>query len=350
MSKHFITLCTTAILILVISVTAIGQDRHFSQFYAAPLSLNPAMTGQFEGKYRGILNYRRQWNSFLERPFNTMGLSADGNFRISKSGKYPDKLGLGVTFYSDNLGSQSYSTDQIGLSGAFHKSLDFKGTHYISAGYQLNLVQKSINFNGLTFNDQFDGINGYNLSTEESLPVNTVGYADMSAGIFWSLVPTAKVAVYAGLGLHHFNVPDASYYENPEVEPDRIFMKTTIQGGLRYKISNFYDIEPRFVVFLQGPHIEANVGANLRIALDDYSTRNLYVGAWLRPVSDVDGSFTLDALVGMLAFRQENVQVGLSYDVNTSSLTNSTQGRGGFEFSASFIGFYEDDNIICPQF
>jgi len=333
-----------------ITLIANAQDNHFSQFYAAPMTVNPALTGLFDGKYRGIVNYRTQWNSILNTPFVTKGASGDANFAPFKRSKYPDKIGVGVQFFSDKVGAEAFSTVQVGLSGAFHKALDYKGTQVLSAGYQLNIVQRTVNYNQLTFNDEFDGLTGYSLGTQENLPRNNVSYADMSAGVFYSAQANDKVQVYIGAGIHHFNSPDASFYESPDIQPDNIFTKYTLQGGARYRFSPQFDIEPRFIVFVQGPHIEANIGANARIALDDYATQNLYVGGWIRPVSDVDGEFSLDAFVLMGAYRYNNVQLGMSYDVNMSNLASSTNGRGGFELSLSVLGFYENDNVLCPQF
>lgn len=333
-----------------ITFLANAQDNHFSQFYAAPMTVNPALTGLFEGRYRLNVNYRSQWNSILNTPFTTRGASGDANFSPFKRSKYPDKFGIGVQFFSDKVGAQAFSTDQVGFSGAFHKSLNYSGTQVISAGYQIGIVQRSVNYNQLSFNDEFDGLQGYNLGTQENLPRNNITYGDMSAGVFYSAMASDRLQLYVGAGIHHFNVPDASFYENPDIQADRIYIKYTIQGGARLRISPQFDIEPRFIVFLQGPHIEANIGANVRLALDDYATQNLYLGGWLRPVSDVDGELSFDAFVLMGAYRYENVQVGMSYDVNMSNLASATNGRGGFELSFMFIGFYENDNVLCPQF
>ena len=53
------------LLILFLSVavanTATAQDPNFSQFFASPLTLNPALTGKFDGVYRIAGNYRNQW-------------------------------------------------------------------------------------------------------------------------------------------------------------------------------------------------------------------------------------------------------------------------------------------------
>ena len=114
------------------------------------VNVNPALTGLFDGRYRGIVNYRTQWNSILNTAFVTKGASGDANFSTSKRSKYPDKFAVGVQFFSDKVGTEAFSTDQIGLSGAFHKALNYSGTQVLSAGYQINIVQRSLNYNQLT--------------------------------------------------------------------------------------------------------------------------------------------------------------------------------------------------------
>ena len=53
----FLTVCVS----LASVVTA--QDPNFSQFFASPLTLNPALTGKFDGDFRFAANYRNQWPS-----------------------------------------------------------------------------------------------------------------------------------------------------------------------------------------------------------------------------------------------------------------------------------------------
>ncbi|HMZ89019.1 MAG TPA: type IX secretion system membrane protein PorP/SprF, partial [Chitinophagales bacterium] len=47
-----------------------AQDIHFSQFFAAPILVNPANTGNFIGSARIGLNYRDQWGS-VTIPYRT---------------------------------------------------------------------------------------------------------------------------------------------------------------------------------------------------------------------------------------------------------------------------------------
>jgi len=44
----------------IVSVS-LAQDPNFSQFFASPLTLNPALTGKFDGNFRLAGNYRNQW-------------------------------------------------------------------------------------------------------------------------------------------------------------------------------------------------------------------------------------------------------------------------------------------------
>jgi Type IX secretion system membrane protein PorP/SprF len=59
-----ITLAMRKIIILTgtlfISFFLQAQDPHFSQFFASPLTLNPAFTGKFDGQVRLAANHRDQ--------------------------------------------------------------------------------------------------------------------------------------------------------------------------------------------------------------------------------------------------------------------------------------------------
>src|SRR5678810_596663 len=54
-------LLLTVIIYGTLASKALAQDPNFSQFFASPLTLNPAMTGKFDGVYRVAGNYRNQW-------------------------------------------------------------------------------------------------------------------------------------------------------------------------------------------------------------------------------------------------------------------------------------------------
>ncbi|MBL7828902.1 MAG: type IX secretion system membrane protein PorP/SprF, partial [Saprospiraceae bacterium] len=107
----------------LISFEVVAQDKHFTQFYAAPLSLNPALTGAMEGSYRVGAIYRDQWRSVLEEPIKTFSFYADLRFDRKKKNNSDDAIGLGIMFFNDKVGIVDFSTTQIAVSLAYHKAL-----------------------------------------------------------------------------------------------------------------------------------------------------------------------------------------------------------------------------------
>src|SRR5688572_519658 len=72
------------ILYIICGLTmATAQDIHFSQFYTSPLTLNPSLTGSFDGLMRFGGNYRTQWGS-VSVPFQTVSIFTDLNMMRSK--------------------------------------------------------------------------------------------------------------------------------------------------------------------------------------------------------------------------------------------------------------------------
>ncbi len=341
-----------ALSLAFLSILAYSQDRNFTQFYSSPLNFNPALTGAVDGRHRIILNQRNQWQSILPQPFTTTGVSFDMNFKPYKIQTQPNKFGIGLMFFNDKVGPGEFTTNQIGLSGAYHKALDMDGKHYLSGGFQFGIQQKSLTYDNLSFNDQFNGSTGYVLATGENLPGNNISFGDLSAGLQWSLSPKDRTSVYAGLAFHHLTQPDVSFYqEDPLITTDsRLNTKIAGHFGLQLPINKKTSFQPRAMVYVQGSHIEINAGANLSLSISDYNDTNLILGTWFRPVSDVEGGFDLDAAVILVGFQRAGFQVGVSYDVNMSNLSNTTGGRGALEFSAMYIGSYENESIICPTF
>jgi hypothetical protein len=62
--KH--TLFQIVLLLLLYSLSAKGQDIHFSQFFETPLLRNPSLAGIFKGDIRAQMVYRSQWNNITD--------------------------------------------------------------------------------------------------------------------------------------------------------------------------------------------------------------------------------------------------------------------------------------------
>ncbi len=345
--------------ILVISSwQVVAQDQHFTQFYAAPLTLNPALTGTFEGKYRFAAIYRDQWRSVLENPYITFGGAVDLRFeRASRRKKSYDAIGAGVQFFNDRVPSVDFTTNQIMLSGAYHKALDKGKSQFLTVGVQFGIMQRNINYEKLSFNDQFNGTDGYTDPTREALPENNFSFGDISAGLHYSFAPKKRIGVFLGGAIHHITEPQTSFFvnrgedENAEFVGDsKLFRKYTLHAGFLIPIGEKVQITPRGLAYMQGPHLAANAGSNIRFLVNDVSGTALHIGGWARSVKNEDSQFSMDALVMMMGIEVNNFLIGFSYDANLNVLNNLNKRQGAFEVSIAFLGQYESDTVLCPKF
>ena len=115
-----IILSLTLIFAQVLIIRA--QDPNFSQFFASPLTLNPALTGKFDGSVRVAGNYRNQWPT-IENAFVTKTVSVDFGLmrnRLISS----DNMGVGILGMTDVAGDGILVTNYAGTSFSYHKGLD----------------------------------------------------------------------------------------------------------------------------------------------------------------------------------------------------------------------------------
>ena len=91
-------------------------DAHFTQFFAYPQWLNPALTGAMNGSYRVSGNYRKQWPS-LSSPLISQGISADMSL--------PRNFGLGFTLFNQKTddGGYHYTSGYLSLSSSAFNSI-----------------------------------------------------------------------------------------------------------------------------------------------------------------------------------------------------------------------------------
>ncbi|MBK6620626.1 MAG: PorP/SprF family type IX secretion system membrane protein [Saprospirales bacterium] len=330
-----------------------AQDPQFSQFYGSPLTLNPALTGAFDGSYRVGIIYRDQWRKVLESPYQTYSAAVDLRFGIDqRRGKARDYAAIGLLFFADKVGGLDFSTNQISLNGAFHKSLNPRNSQYISIGIQGAISQRNLGYEDLYFSDQFNGVNSYGDPTGEDLPANNFAFADFSAGLNYSYAPKQKVGLFLGLAMHHFLSPSVSFYD-PEIDEtpeNKLFSKYSAQFSLQLPLGERVQFIPRALAAIQGPHFVANGGASFRFQLSSSGGLALHLGSWLRPVWNEDNAFGLDAVVGMLGIEYSNVLFGVSYDAYLTDLTNARQGQGALEISIAYLGNYNNDSVLCPKF
>src|SRR4030095_593722 len=98
------------VLMLMLQGAVTAQDPQFSQFYAAPLYLNPALAGS-TGQARAGLNYRNQWPA-MEANFTTM--SAYFDYFIEDK-----NTGVGVLLTQDKAGLSGLRSTSLALQYSY---------------------------------------------------------------------------------------------------------------------------------------------------------------------------------------------------------------------------------------
>ncbi len=317
-----------------------AQDPHFSQFFSSPLTLNPALTGKFDGTLRVAGNYRNQWPAF-NNVFTTSTLSVDFSILKNKLAEN-DTWGVGILALTDKAAGGILTNNYIGLSTSYHKALDEDGFSQIGVGFQATYGQKRLDKTKLIFEDQltpfgFTGVTN-DIFTNDNLNIN---YTDINAGLIYTGSTNERNNFYVGASMYHINRPKESFKGGNW----NISARTTISAGGYTPISDILTLHSSGIYQLQAQTTETTVGlavsANLN-QVDGPNPSNIYAGAWVR---------VKDALIPYMALEFSGMRIGVSYDINTSSLKSGSQSRGGMEVSLIYIKRPPDSKgVPCPKF
>jgi len=258
-------------------------------------------------------------------------------------------------FFSDQVGDFDLNTNMIALVGAFHKSLSQDYDNYLGLGVQVGLIQKSINYEDLFFQDQFNAIDGYNLQTGELLPANSFAFLDFAVGLNYSVSPIKGKQYYAGVSYAHLSTPNVSFYKvdespNPNlVKENALYAKISGYVGASFQTSETLEVQPRALVLSQGPHMEVNLGTNLRYKFLEKEATYVHFGPWIRFAKN-DQSVGVESIVFSAGYEIKNFILGLSYDHNIGDLVTDRKGLNALEISISYLGEVDNDDGFCPTF
>jgi type IX secretion system PorP/SprF family membrane protein len=329
-----------------------GQDRYFTQFYTVPLDVNPALTGAIDGSYRVSMIYHDQWRGILDNPYQTYG--AFGDLRFETGGRTSkDYAGAGLAVVADRTGVFNFNTTQINLSAAYHKFLDAQSVQYLSGGLYLGIIQRSINYENLIFDDQFDGLDQYSFVTRENLPENNLAHADLGVGLNYALEASKTVGISGGIALGHLLSPSISFFRRTEgfEESEDISLpgKFTAYVNFDMELNESVSLLPRLAFFSQGPATMVQLGTHVRFTLNEHNNNALHLGGGLRLAKELE-SLKPSSLMALTGIELGNFLLGMSYEYSLDDLANNRLGQGIFELSFTFIGEYENFDTFCPSF
>lgn len=334
-----------ALQIIMYSITLLSkaQDPHFSQFYSSPLTLNPALTGRFDGNFRMSSNYKNQWPT-INNAFTTSTASIDFPILTNSIPEF-DTWGVGIIGLNDQSGNKILRNNYVGLSTAYSKSLDENGYQQLTVGFQGVMAYKRLDLRLADFEDELTPFGFTGITSEIFSNQNVaVNYFDMNAGLMYSATTNGYNSFYAGVSMYHINRPRESFLGgNYFLQP-----RLTIHGGGYTPLdqNRFTTLHASFIHQRQAGSSETVAGLALsrNINQDEDRPTSVYAGMWYR--------FN-DAMIPYLGVEVQNVRVGVTYDLNNSNLRTASVGRGGTEISVIYI-LKPFDPLLrknnCPKF
>ncbi len=333
------------LIVIVLSFGLKAQDIHYSQFYASPLTLNPALTGINDCNYRAGIMYRNQWHSITPTTaYTTPSLSFDINnlaHRYIKTGV----LSAGLLVLNDQAGDGNLSNLSILGSAGYLYSFDSEKKYSISLGLQTGYVQKRVDPLLLSFEDQFNGTDfDPNLSNNENFSKTSFGYLDFNTGVLFLGHINEKIDVYAGGAAFHLIQPKETFYNN---SLSKLNMRSVLHAGAKIKFNDKWSVIPSVLYMSQTKATEVNLGSNVGYHLSNANLEaDIYFGGYYR---------LGDAANLLIGGEFKKVRLGLSYDVNVSTLSTATNNKGGFELSLSYTGcigglILDKPVLWCPRF
>jgi type IX secretion system PorP/SprF family membrane protein len=319
---------------------AFSQDPQFSQYYQAPLYLNPGFTG-ITPQQRIVFNHRVQWPS-LPQAFSTYAASYDIFVNELRSG-------FGILATTDKMGSGGWRTTTAGLLYSYKVRLT--ENIVFSPGLYFGYGTNGLDRNKLRLGDglEYDGIS---LDPE----VNRLGrqsYFDFGSGFL-----LYNKSFWVGASFMHMNQPNLSVLN----DVSRLPMKTAIHGGAKLSLggsgprtmSRVSYLTPSFIYRMQG-----NTFSQLDFGVN-YHVDPVSVGVWYRGKpwqTTVGNTVAQDALILQLGMLFKNLNIGYSYDFTISDMQTASGGAHEIsvvlEFAAKPLrqGSKKKYKLIpCPTF
>lgn len=311
-------------LLLILSPDAAAQDPAFSQFYANPLYMNPAMAG-VEGPAKVYLGYRNQWPG-ATNPYVTYHASFE---------QYIEALqgGVGIHMINDRQGGGVFNT--LSLDAIYSYHLRVSSDLMISGGFQASVGQRNMDPSDLILPSDLAGAGTTTLTPYSKVfPDFAVGFGGFFRNFF------------GGVAVHHLLEPYGSPSEDPNT---RLSRKYTAHLGAIIPVyerrlgTEVLQLSPNLVFIQQDIYQQLNYGLEVLY-------RGIIIGAWFRQ----DLLFTYGTAIFSAGYGNGQFRIRYSYDAKLSPPDLYIPTLGAHELSMVVI--FENLNkstkhraIKCPK-
>lgn len=330
-----------------------SQDMRFSQFHVNSLHLNPAMTGLYEGSTRFALSYRTLFYSVIkENEYQSFSGSVENRWKVGNS-----FIGGGGIVLKDKIGASGFDRTFFSASGAYHQVLSKGGPRspdmFFTVGFQAGFGQYGIDPGSLWYSNQFNNdlleVDFGSDSGEPFSDVTNRNFPDLNAGaLFYYAFPGDDGdSFYGGFAMHHITRPEIGLLDE---SPERLYRRYTAHIGGAFNQGD-WSVLPSAVFLKQGPAMSGQAGLAVRLGLGEPRDIKLRAGTWAHVAKRYDNTFQFESIIVGSTFEIEGWQLGLSYDITTSTLNRSNFSRGAFELTLVKVREAKYPiKVKCPEF
>lgn len=321
------------LMLLLPGVAGLAQDLHYSQFYGAPLHLNPSLTGIFRGDVRLMGQYRNQWSA-VPVGYTTYTGAVDMKL-FSKEIDKGHFWGLGLGFNQDQAGYADLRLSALNLNAAYTTKMGKR--FYGSLGGQLGFGARRWQSDQVTYDNQYDAQNGtFNPDNPsgETDPNQKLNYGDFGLGFNvryqvkekYEQIDTAghRTKIDFGMGFFHLNRPNQFF---TSLGPIKLPVRLTPYILADLEVGKRWDLMLNAAAQFQTVYRQYLGGAGLRYHISQMAGKQFSV--------QLGGTFRFDALTNDSAIfpavevRYNSIRAGFSYDVNLSQFNSSVDGGVG---------------------
>jgi type IX secretion system PorP/SprF family membrane protein len=327
------------------------------------MTLNPALTGKFDGLYRVNAIYRGQYygENQSNSLFRTPGISVD--FSLLKDKMNGNALGVGLMVVNDQ---QSVSgTDQttgaptggkintttIGISLGYTLQLDKKKSTQLAIGLQPSYTMKSSN-GSYEFPDAFNTSDlSYNTASSANEKVASLkkNYFNFDYGLFFNTKPLDWLTFYIGYSMANVARPQTAVLSSSA--DGKLPFRHAVHGGFEFEINKRWVIIPGFLYQNEAKANEADAGVTAGYVFINKQTDGkrkkgtFFLGLWNRMGNDVGSAFQYRNITPKIGVEYNNIRVGFAYDITVGNMASDAHDvpniyrPQAYELAISYIGF-----------
>lgn len=310
-------------LVLGFMTMATAQDIRFSQYYQAPLYLNPAFTGSSGGARIGT-NYRLQGTS-SESSYTTLSAYGDYYFKDFYAS-------AGLLFISDRDAYSGYVSNSVAIPLSYDFSITKNIT--IKPAIQPSYTLQGIDFGRFLFSDQIDPQGNITGGTSEPLAgSDRIGFFDVATGVL-----AFSERWWVGYSMHNLLDNNISFVTGGE---SRLPIRYSAHGGVSISLNDPRSrnktkktIMPTFNFVSQGKFNQLDAGAIFQL-------EPIVFGAMYRGIPNPLYEGDYSAVSWVVGINKYDFSLGYSFDMPIKTDVNP---GGIHEISLSFLFDPTDPN------